>query len=433
MDTEIATSDIEVDDPELPRFDDFLKQTQEKRVKKEKNSEQLAEARAAKAQKRKAEAEEEVIEDDDEDLKPPKAKEKGIDPDDDVEDDDKLPQPNDELAEVIAKNKAKKKDAEEITLKGKTKEKETEEVAAAEVEAEEEEPEEDKRKNDKAFAALSRRERELVEKEKAFSERERTFVEKERSLQSELEQVKSKFDAKLKEVEDYDKKVRAGIEQARRGGPNQLLKAFGWTVADAVEEAGADQTPHGVALKGLKYEVNQELEALRTQLAQEREERTRLIKEREDRDAEYTVQQYRNNAIGFVRQRGDEYELINKHGAPAEERLWATIVNHFQKHQVFPEVKDAADAVERALEEEAMSLLQAKKVASKFKPQTAPASEAQVTNKQAPAGARAKAPSITLTDSLAVAASAEDDDDLMLGLDRDEALNRLLKKKGRAK
>lgn len=433
MEHEIPTSDIEVEDPELPRFDDFLAKRKEDNVKKEKTAAQLADARAAKAKKaeeRKAALEDEV---DDEDAPPAPAKD---DPDDDEEDSKGLPQPDGELAELLAKKKADKKkaDEEEIKLKGKEKPKtskpDDEPEPEVEAAAETEEEDEEERKNGKAFAALSRREKELTEREKSLSERER---ERERLVSEANERVKAleaQYTQKAKEVEERERQIQHGIEQARRRGPNELLKAFGWTVADAVEEVTSDGTPHGAMIKGLKFEVDQRVNALQQQLEQARNELTRYQKEREEREAEHTVQQYKNSVFDFVRKHADEYELINRRDQL--ERVWATIENHFAKHQVFPEFKDAADVVERALEQEAEDYLQSKKIAARIKPQTAPTETVKVPDKRDPAGARAKAPSVTLTDSLAANPASDDDDDLMLGMDRDEALKRLLKRKGRA-
>lgn len=415
---EKETSDIDVKDPELPRFDEFLKQTQEKRAKSEKNKEQLAEARDAKAKK---------------------AQERKADDDgDDAEDDKKLPQPDGELAELIDKKKASKKAGEEkIELKGKEpepKEKAKPEpepepepkAKKAEAEGEDEDEEEGEAKvPSKAFAALTRKEKALSEQQRALADKERTLAEQQRQFESHAREIQ----AKLKEAEARENKIRHDIEAARRAGPNSLLKAFGWTVADAVDEVSQDGSSPTALVKGVDYELRREIENVRRELLEERQRREEAERARAMAEEERTVNQYRDQMVSFVRQNQDDYELIILKGE--EDRVFRTIEEHYEKYKVLPTFKDAADAVEAALYEEEKKVLSAKKFAAN-KPQSAPEvapakSETRQTREQ-------KASTTTITDSLASApAASDDDDDLMLGMDRDEALARLRKKRSRSK
>lgn len=410
-DIENKTSDLQVDDPELPSMDAFLGKREVDKVKTEKRSEQLADAREAKAKK----AEER------------KAAEESKDDDGSADETPAMPQPDGELEEFVNKRKAaKKKDEPEVRLNAKPEAEKKTEPPPTEVEetGEEEEPKETaeqaerrKKQEASALATIARKEAALLEKEKA--------VEAERArVRHEAEQ----YAAKAREAEGSVAKIRRELEELRLGGPSAVLKAFGYHVGDAVEDVTSDGKAPNLMMRQLELRTQQHIQALEQRLAASEQARIEAEQVRERVENERVVASYKQDISSFVRENADEYELILAKGD--EDRVFRTITEHYEKHGVLPSFKDAADAVENDLLEEAKRLTGKKKIAALFTPQTAPTAPAvQVTQKRDPAGARAKASTTTITDSLASGPAVHgDDDDPYFGMDVDEGLAKLISK-----
>ena len=209
------------------------------------------------------------------------------------------------------------------------------------------------------FAALSRKEKALRDRE---SEYESKFEEMER---------------RLAEYETNSQEPEVDWEQMLRNDP-----------LGALEEAGLgyDKLTE-LALNGGKLTPDMQLAAMREEI--ERDYRRKFedlegrLQAKEEAEAEeyYNgVQENFQHEIGsFVRENGEDYELIA--ASEADGLVYDVIEEHYNETGRILDLKEAADAVESYLEDEAAKLMKLKKVSSRLgiDPQELFEPESQVT------------------------------------------------------
>jgi len=194
------------------------------------------------------------------------------------------------------------------------------------------------------FAALSRKEKALRERE---SEYESKFEEMERRLQ---------------EYEDKNKEPEVDWEHMLRNDPLKALEEAG---------LGYDKLTE-LALNDGRLTPDMQMAAMREEIEgdyrrkfEDLEERLSAKEEAEQEDYYNHVQENFQDEIGdFVRQNGEEYELIG--ASEADGLVYDVIEEHYNDTGRILDIKDAADAVESYLEDEAGKLMKLKKVSSRL-------------------------------------------------------------------
>ena len=209
------------------------------------------------------------------------------------------------------------------------------------------EPEEEGSSQDQfasKFAALSRKERALRERE---SDYESKFEEMERRLQ---------------EYETKNQEPEVDWEHMLRNDPLKALEEAGLGYDKLTELALNDGrlTPD-MQMAAMREEIERDYKRKFEDL----EERLSAKEEAEQEDYYNHVQDNFQDEIGdFVRQNGDEYELIG--ASEADGLVYDVIEEHYNDTGRILDIKDAADAVESYLEDEAGKLMKLKKVSSRL-------------------------------------------------------------------
>ena len=207
------------------------------------------------------------------------------------------------------------------------------------------EPEEEGSSQDQfasKFAALSRKEKALRDRE---SEYESKFEEMER---------------RLEEYETNSQEPEVDWEHLLRNDP-----------LGASEEAGLgyDKLTE-LALNDGRLTPDMQMSAMREEIERDYKRKFEDLEERLQAKEEAEVEEYYNNVqdnfqeeIGsFVSQ--NEYELIN--ASEANGLVYDVIEEHYNDTGRILDMKEAADAVESYLEDEAMKLMRLNKISSRF-------------------------------------------------------------------
>jgi len=209
------------------------------------------------------------------------------------------------------------------------------------------------------FAALSRKEKALRDRE---SEYESKFEEMER---------------RLAEYETNSQEPEVDWEQMLRNDP-----------LGALEEAGLgyDKLTE-LALNDGKLTPDMQLAAMREEIERDYRRKFEDLEDRLQAKEEAEAEEYYNGVqenfqheIGsFVRENGEDYELIA--ASEADGLVYDVIEEHYNETGRILDLKEAADAVESYLEDEAGKLMKLKKVSSRLgiDPQELFEPESQVT------------------------------------------------------
>lgn len=398
-------------------IEQFLAERRVNAEKSEKRNEQLAKAREAKAEKaaeRKAEA------------------------DDEPDGGPEVPQADGDLAEFVESRKKKdpvlkgKPKAEEPKTEPKAEETEPEEAdtdpepeEAKEPEAADDEPEEPKKvraEEAKKFAALARREKAVVEREKAAETALKQVQDHAARVEQSAKQYVEQERQKLAQTEQEYKRVLHLFEQSRRS-PRALLEMAGFSVKDAVDEVVEERTPQNVLARDLERQMAQFRRETQAQLEAERKAREAAEQSARQQAEAAAIASFRADINDYIAKNSDAYELINLYGD--HDRVWRTIEQHFEKHGVLPEIKDAADAVEEDLYEKSKKIRGAKKLRTEEEP----AARTQVASQKQDSKPAAKArAATTLTNDMASTPRTDPQGDPLLHLTTEDAMDELVKR-----
>ena len=235
------------------------------------------------------------------------------------------------------------------------------ESAAEEVEQSLEAAQEPEKNDDfsRKFAALSRREKEIRAKEAEYEQRiaelEQRFVAQEPQKEPEIP-----FDVRL------------------RQNPLKALESVGLSYDKLTELALNDGklTPE-MQMKLMREELETDYKSKFEDLENRLVEKEKGLEEQRYEDIKLGFQ---NEIESFVNSNGEEYELIKANDANDVD--YEVIEEHYNETGKILDIKEAAEAVESYLEEEATKLLQLSKVRSKFNPgdnEQEPQRQSQVT------------------------------------------------------
>lgn len=248
---------------------------------------------------------------------------------------------------------------------------------SAEAGPEPEEKEDDKPQIDfsSRFAALTRKERAIVERER------------------QLKQFQN--DPTWKEYQQF-RELKANPRQ----NAIKLVESMGVPLKDFYEDLT------GTILNDGKPSVELELKAIKDELARERQEKLDGKKKQEQADNDRFINQYKADIVGAIEKQADDFELMNLNKESGSIDLALEVaIEHFRVHKEIPTHVEVCKAVESYLETESKKLLSAKKFAVKTEvPQTEKPSEPQTgaaAAKTAPVIAQPK----TLTNSNSAAAT----------------------------
>ena len=217
-------------------------------------------------------------------------------------------------------------------------------------------------KNDefsRKFAALSRKEKEVrareAEYEQRIAELEQRFAAKEPQKEPEIP-----FDVRL------------------RQNPLKALESVGLSYDKLTELALNDGklTPE-MQMKLMREELETDYKSKFEDLENRLVEKEKGLEEQRYEDIKLGFQ---NEIESFVNSNGEEYELIKANDA--NDVVYEVIEEHYNETGKILDIKEAAEAVESYLEEEATKLLQLSKVRSKFNPgdnEQEPQRQSQVT------------------------------------------------------
>ena len=194
------------------------------------------------------------------------------------------------------------------------------------------------------FAALSRKEKALRDRE---AEYESKFEEMER---------------RLAEYETQSQEPEVDWEQLLRRDPLRALEEAG---------LGYDKLTE-LALNDGKLTPDMQMSAMREEIERDYKRKfedleERLVAKEEAEAEEYynSVQENFQHEIGsFINENNEAYELIN--ASEANELVYDVIEEHYNETGRILDLKDAADAVESYLEEEAGKLMKLKKLSGRL-------------------------------------------------------------------
>ncbi len=208
------------------------------------------------------------------------------------------------------------------------------------------------------FAALARKEAEIVRRQREMKSRE---VE----LQKQAEAIKA-FES---------------FKQSAKLKPLDALKELGLTYEDVTSYVlnGEKPTPVDEARA-----VRDELEAFKKQQAEERARAVAAEKDRAARESASLIEQFRGEVRDFVAKNADAYELTALY---KQEALVAQVIESHYAQQKGQEKRllsyaEAAEAVEKHLEDEVRKAQTAKKFAAKAAPAPDPATTPAATETQ---------------------------------------------------
>lgn len=204
-----------------------------------------------------------------------------------------------------------------------------------------------------------------------LAKRESALVRQQQEAKREREELQKMRDDMKSEREEFDKyKERKKLAKLN---PNVALEDYGLTYEQLTDYQLRGGTPPGEVIA----------KSVQEQLAQFRKEHEESLKK--DRDAqelkakelaEQQVADFKVNLTEYITEKGDEFELINKY--EQYELVYQTIAQHFEetKAKGSPKVltaKEAADLVEKHLEDLVEQGTKTKKFANRLKPSEATA------------------------------------------------------------
>lgn len=189
------------------------------------------------------------------------------------------------------------------------------------------------------FAALARKEREILRAKEAMRAREYKLAQQEKEYQQYLQ---SKQNAKQ--------------------NPIEALKALGLTYQEITD----------YMLNGEKPTAETQIQSVQQQMQKYIEQQEMKEKQRLEQEAQAVQQQhaeiihsFKGQINSFVDQNKDAYELTHLYGA--QDLIYDTIAQHFEATQQIMDTKQAAQLVEEYLESEYEKAMNTKKISSRFK------------------------------------------------------------------
>lgn len=192
------------------------------------------------------------------------------------------------------------------------------------------------------FAALSRREKQLLEKERK------------------LKQYEEESNQKLSKASSWEQRIKSLKEN-----PNELdniLSEAGLTFDQYLnKKLGIEEQEPQLSADEMYKKIKAEMEENFKKLQEEKE------KAIEAENAQ-VIDNFQNEIKSFIKTNSDQYELINYQGDFG--LVFEVVEEYYNQHGEVLSIKDAADHVEKHLEDLVDGATKLKKIASKFAPKT---------------------------------------------------------------
>lgn len=220
-----------------------------------------------------------------------------------------------------------------------------------------EEVQEPKNDFDAKFAALSRREKQLREKE---SQMQQQYEAKLAEIEAKLEALSA---SKVEEVQEESKEPELPLEYRLKKDPLGTLSELGLSYDQLTNLALNDGklTPE-MQMELMKQELESKYNSKFESLQNEILERDKRLEEEKYNE---TVTNFKNELTNFVND-NDNYELIRANDAVNV--VYEVIEEHYAETGKIMSKQEAADQVESYLEAEVEKLLQLNKLKSKIAP-----------------------------------------------------------------
>jgi len=235
----------------------------------------------------------------------------------------------------------------------------------------------------KRFAALAKKEKLIFQKTEALKAAE--------AKQSEL----------LKRLEAMEAKLNEADAVRKSGNPLEALKYFGQDYNRATEFAlnQGKPTPEHM-IKSIEEKFEQKFKSVEEQ---QRIEKENAAKAQQEQIAQ-AIESFKTDLKTYLNENSETYELINFYGA--QDMVFDTIEKHFEATQKILGMKEAADLLEKELEEQVEKALATKKLSSKLQTKS---TEASPTKGAQPAEPRGLSNNMTSSAPSLLPAKTEED------------------------
>lgn len=206
-----------------------------------------------------------------------------------------------------------------------------------------------------------------LEKKEPVSPRFAAIARKEREILKRQQELKTEREAFLAEKARIDElsKSSQSVESLFKTDPVAAMEKYGWSydkLTNFVLGKGAP-TPEMIA----EQIIDKKLGEFKTESQKKEEARLEAEKKKAQEDIDSTLTWFKGQISEFVQANPDDCELITSSGA--EELVLQVIQEHFEQTKRVLSVKEAASWTERYLEGEVDKLLSTKKVKAKATPQ----------------------------------------------------------------
>lgn len=196
------------------------------------------------------------------------------------------------------------------------------------------------------FAALSRKEKAIKAQEQQFRQQQSEMQKMLADLKSENERIKAEY---------------SGYKTNVKQKPLQTLEEEGLTFEQLTQMQLNEQNPTTeMLMKQMRSELESgyksELEALKKQLADDK------LKAQTDAETS-TITNFKKQIGELVTAQSDKYELINLNNAV--DTVYEVVEKYYETEGKLLSVEEAADYVEKHLEDEANKIFKAKKFAAR--------------------------------------------------------------------
>lgn len=213
------------------------------------------------------------------------------------------------------------------------------------------------------------------EKDKADAARFAALAKRERAAfaaQQEAKAVRERVKADLAELEKFKT-----VQALAKTDPLAFLASQGITYEQVVQQmlSGGAEAPAAQA-KALEAKVDARIQQVEAKIQARADEE----KARQAQEAQELLSQHEHDAVEFVKTNAEKYEFINLYEQHAEvPKLIRLAYEKSVQDGEEPKIlsfEEAADLIEKHLEEQATKAQSAKKIQAKIAAQTKPASEA---------------------------------------------------------
>ena len=196
------------------------------------------------------------------------------------------------------------------------------------------------------FAAMARKEKQIVERDRSLKDREAKLAERE---------------AAIKAAEDR----RQGYSQ----DPLKALSDLGLTYEDLTKLVLNKTDPSAQQALAMR-QLAEQVEQAKREAAAAKEAIARAQAEREAAEKEHTTAAFKGEVGSFLKANAEKYELIE--ATDSQELVFATVQAEFERTGEMLTLEQAADKVETFLEQRLERVAKAKKLAAKIAPPKPP-------------------------------------------------------------